>query len=114
MIKHFGGHTDVCFAKSLRTDADHNGKSQHRLNTHNGHFGMRSVNKSSLSFFPFKFMPMDSALTPPNLRAGHSPRRLNAIARVRAGALSYLVQLPAQASSSSAPRRRDAMHDSDE
>ena len=80
MIKHFGGHTDVCFAKSLRTDADHNGKSQHRLNTHNGHFGMRSVNKSSLSFFPFKFMPMDSALTPPNLRAGHSPRRPNAIA----------------------------------
>ena len=46
MIKHFGGHTDVCFAKSLRTDADHNGKSQHRLNTHNGHFGMRSVNKT--------------------------------------------------------------------
>ena len=67
MIKHFGGHTDVCFAKSLRTDADHNGKSQHRLNTHNGHFGMRSVNKTSLSFFPFKFTPMDSALTPPPL-----------------------------------------------
>ena len=65
MIKHFGGHTDVCFAKSLRTDADHNGKSQHRLNTHNGHFGMRSVNKTSLSVFPFKFTPMDSALTPP-------------------------------------------------
>ena len=62
LFKFFGGHTDVVFSKSLRSDADHNGKSSHRLDTHNGRFGMRSVNKNNVVIFPFNYMSMGNII----------------------------------------------------
>ena len=41
------------------------GLSESRVASHNSHFGMRSLNKSTFSIFPFKFVAMD------HIRASH-------------------------------------------
>jgi len=58
MIKYFAGHTEISWSKSMRATYDHQGLSESRCASHNSHFGMRSLNKGSVTFFPFNFIPM--------------------------------------------------------
>ena len=62
MTKYFGGHTDICWDKQLRADADHQGKVESRVQSHNAHFGMRAFNKGYFSFYPFTFEPMEGII----------------------------------------------------
>jgi len=75
MYKYFGGHTDIVWDKQLRGDVDHQGKVESRVQAHNAHFGMRSLNKSYVSIFPFNFKPVEGA-PPYHLPATTYPREI--------------------------------------
>jgi len=62
LVKYFGGNTDIAFSKSLRGTHDHNGLSESRVASHNSHFGFRSLNKGTVSIFPFSFKPMSKII----------------------------------------------------
>lgn len=62
MMKYFTGHSDIHLYKSNRKDPDHYGGSERRTMWHNSHFGMREVNKSNVTLFPFQFTAMQDII----------------------------------------------------
>ena len=57
MFKYFTGNTEVNWSKTLRGTHDNQGINEKRVASHNSRFGFRSLNKGTVTIFPFSYIP---------------------------------------------------------
>lgn len=62
LFKYFAGHTDIALSRAVRADHNHQGGTDGRVESHNSRFGMREMNKRTITIFPFNWKPKSAII----------------------------------------------------